>query len=69
METLFIQHLGIVNQNMIALEYPFLTHAAHAHLIFHVFSFYSGIEKGVDVVVSSVEAYLSALNKMLDFKE
>jgi len=54
---------------MIALEYPFLTHAAHAHLIFHVFSFYSGIEKGVDVVVSSVEAYLSALNKMLDFKE
>jgi len=69
METLFIQHLGIVNQNLIALVYHFLIDSAHAHLIFHVFSFYSGIGKGVDVVVSSVEAYLSALNKMLDFKE
>ncbi|KAK7377937.1 hypothetical protein VNO80_03372 [Phaseolus coccineus] len=34
-----------------------------------VYPTFSGIGKGVDVVVSSVEAYLSALNKMLDFKE
>ncbi|XP_027920068.1 probable 2-isopropylmalate synthase isoform X2 [Vigna unguiculata] len=32
-------------------------------------STFSGIGKGVDVVVSSVEAYLTALNKMLQFKE
>lgn len=30
--------------------------------------FYSGTGEGVDVVVSSVKAYLVALNKMLDFK-
>ncbi|XP_068472374.1 probable 2-isopropylmalate synthase [Phaseolus vulgaris] len=34
-----------------------------------VYPTFSGIGKGVDVVVSSVEAYLTALNKMLDFKE
>ncbi|KAL9276912.1 hypothetical protein ACSQ67_025536 [Phaseolus vulgaris] len=34
-----------------------------------IYPTFSGIGDGVDVVVSSVEAYLGALNKMLDFKE
>ncbi|KAG2405445.1 2-isopropylmalate synthase [Vigna angularis] len=34
-----------------------------------IYPTFSGIGKGVDVVVSSVEAYLTALNKMLHFKE
>jgi len=37
--------------------------------MFYALSFYSGTGEGVDVVVSSVEAYLTALNKMLDFKD
>lgn len=38
----------------------------HAH---NVFYFYSGTGAGMDVVVSSVKAYIAAINKMLSFKE
>lgn len=40
----------------------------HAHNVFY-FIFYSGTGAGMDVVVSSVKAYIAAINKMLSFKE
>ncbi|KAH1194456.1 putative 2-isopropylmalate synthase [Glycine max] len=43
-----------------------LTHALNGNFVYPTFS---GTGEGVDVVVSSVEAYLTALNKMLDFKD
>lgn len=39
------------------------------HTMFFIFYFYSGTGAGMDVVVSSVKAYIAAINKMLSFKE
>lgn len=63
MELLSIAHLGtsFILQNYVYIQY---THSlSHSHCMGH-----SGTGAAMDIVISSVRAYIGALNKMLGFQ-